>query len=79
MQIKPSAARNTKAKPLAAIRSLSKMPERFPFLDEEFVPRGKYRKMFLERWYLLLYQIREQKVYADYIVDCRQDYSWLIY
>jgi plasmid stabilization system protein ParE len=77
-QINPSAARNTKAKLLAAIRSLSTMPERFPFLDEEFVPRGKYRKMFVERWYLLLYQIKEQTVYVDYIADCRQDYGWLI-
>ncbi|MDR1328924.1 MAG: type II toxin-antitoxin system RelE/ParE family toxin [Oscillospiraceae bacterium] len=77
-QINPSAARDTKARLLAAIRSLSAMPERFPFLDEEFVPRGKYRKMFVERWYLLLYQIKEQTVYVDYIVDCRQDYGWLI-
>jgi plasmid stabilization system protein ParE len=77
-QINPSAARDIKTRLLAAIRSLSTMPERLPFLDEEFVPRGKYRKMFVERRYLLLCQIKEQAVYVDYIVDCRQDYGWLM-
>ncbi|MDR1192642.1 MAG: type II toxin-antitoxin system RelE/ParE family toxin [Peptococcaceae bacterium] len=77
-RVSPSAARDTKAKLLAAIRSLSDMPERFPFLDEEAVPRGKYHKMFVEQWYLLLYQIKDQTVYVDYIADCRQDYGWLI-
>jgi len=28
--------------------------------------------------YLILYQIKGQMVYVDYIVDCRQDYEWLI-
>jgi plasmid stabilization system protein ParE len=77
-QVSPSVARDTKKKLLSAIRSLSEMPERFPFLDEEFVPRGKYHKMFIKRWYLLLYQVKDQTVYIDYIVDCRQDYAWLI-
>jgi len=34
--------------------------------------------MFVEKWYLILYQIKEQTVYVDYIVDCRQNYSWLV-
>jgi len=76
--VSPPAARETSKKLIAAIRSLAKMPERFPFLDEEFVPRNKYRKMFVENWYLVLYQIKNNTVYVDYIVDCRQDYSLLI-
>ena len=76
--VSPAAAREVKSKLLAAMRSLSKMPERFPFFDEEHVPRGKYHKMFVENWYLVLYQIKDQTVYVDYIVDCRQDYGWLI-
>jgi plasmid stabilization system protein ParE len=77
-QVSPAAARDTKGKLLTAIRSLKEMPERFPFLEEEFVPRGKYHKMFVERWYLLLYQIKDRTVYVDCIVDCRQDYSRMI-
>ena len=77
-QISPSAAREVKTRLLAAIRSLSNMPERFPFFDNEFVPRNKYHKMFVEKWYLILYQIKDNMVFVDYIIDCRQDYSWLI-
>lgn len=61
-----------------AIRSLKEMPERFPFLEAEFIPYNKYHKMFVEKWYLILYQIKDQTVYVDYIVDCRQDYGWPI-
>ena len=60
------------------IRSLHKMPERYPFLYAEFIPSNKYHKMFVERWYLILYQVKDQTVYVDYIVDCRQDYGWLM-
>ena len=77
-KVSPSAAHDTKIRILAAIRSLSKIPERFPFFDEEYIPRGKYHKMFVENWYLVLYQIKDQTVYVDYIVDCRQDYGWLM-
>ncbi len=77
-QVSPSAARETKTGILAAIRSLSKMPERFPFLDEEYIPRGKYHKMFVEKYYLVLYQIKDNLVLVEYVVDCRSDYSWLI-
>jgi plasmid stabilization system protein ParE len=48
-EVSPSAAREAKTRILAAIRSLSKMPERFPFLDEETIPRGNYHKMFVEK------------------------------
>ena len=77
-QVNPAAARDTKKRLLTAIRSLSHMPERFPYLDEEFVPRGKYHKLFVDNWYLILYQIKGATVYVDCIVDCRQDYGWLI-
>jgi hypothetical protein len=63
---------------IKAIKSLQQMPERFPFLRDEFIPSNKYHKMFVEKWYLILYQIKNQTVYVDYIVDCRQDYQWLI-
>ena len=28
--------------------------------------------------YMLIFQIADDVVYADYVVDCRQDYGWLI-
>lgn len=74
----PEAARSTKNDLLQAIRSLVRMPERFPFLDAEFIPPNKYHKMFVEKRYLVLYQIQDEMVYVDYIVDCRQDYRWLV-
>ncbi|KJS21720.1 MAG: plasmid stabilization protein [Clostridiaceae bacterium BRH_c20a] len=77
-QKSPSAARKLKNELMDAIRSLHQMPERFSFLEAEFIPPNKYHKMFVEKWYLILYQIKDQTVYVDYIVDCRQDYGWLV-
>ncbi len=77
-QKNPTAARKVKTHLLDAIRSLHQMPERFPFLEAEFIPPNKYHKMFVEKWYLILCQIKNQTVCVDYIVDCRQDYGWLM-
>ncbi len=74
----PASARSAKNELMKSIRSLSIMPERFPFLDGEFVPFNKYPKMLAVSQYLILYQIKDQTVYVDYIVDCREDYGWLI-
>lgn len=62
---------------MTAMRSLSQMPQRFPFFEEPYITPNKYRKMFIEKWYLVLYQIQDDVVYVDYILDCRKDYSWL--
>ncbi len=77
-QKSPSAARKVKNDLLDAIRSLNQMPERYPFLNAEFIPANKYHKMFIKKCYLILYQIKDQTVYVDYILDCRQDYWWLM-
>lgn len=77
-QKSPIAARKIKNDLMDAIRSLYQMPELFPFLEAEFIPPNKYHKMFVEKWYLILYQIKDQTVYVDYIVDCRQNYGWLV-
>jgi len=74
----PAAARKAKNDLVDAIRSLSIMPERFPFLTAEFLPPNKYHKTFVEKHYLILYQIKDQTVFVDYIVDCRQDFEWLV-
>lgn len=76
--VNPEAARKAKETIIKAVRSLAFMPGRFPFFDEEYVSPNKYHQMFVEKWYLILYQIKDDTVYVDYIVDCRQDYGWLI-
>ncbi len=48
-QKSPAAARKVKNELLDAIRSLHQMPERFPFLEAEFIPPNKYHKMFVEK------------------------------
>jgi len=77
-QKSPSAAREMKVKILTAVRALSNMPERCPFFNGEFVPRNKYHKLVVDNRYLTLYQIKDQIAFVDYIIDCRQDYSWLV-
>ena len=72
-----NAAEAAKNRIITAIRSLSEMPERFSFFNEQFIPPNKYHKMFVQNWYLVLYQIQDDTVYVDYILDCRKDYTWL--
>lgn len=77
-QVSKEAAIGKKKALIAAMRSLEHMPQRFPFFEEAHIPPNKYHKMFVERWYLVLYQIRDETVYVDYILDCRKDHTWLI-
>ena len=73
------AARNLQQRFIAALRNLERLPARFPFFNEPYIPNNKYHKMFVEKWYLILYQIKDTTVYVDYVLDCRQDYRWLIH
>ncbi len=57
---------------------LAVMPERHPWLEHEAIPFQKYRKLLFEKHYLALYEVRGSIVYITAIVDCRQDYGWLI-
>ena len=59
-------------------KSLEQFPERSPWLTDPMIPAGKYRKLLLEKRYLLVYQIKENTVYVDAFLDTRQDYSWLL-
>lgn len=78
-QVNKDAAAVKKKQILTALHSLSEMPQKFPFFEEMHIPPNKYHKMFVEKWYLILYQIQDDTVYVDYIIDCRKDYQWLIY
>jgi plasmid stabilization system protein ParE len=77
-QVNSEAAATKKKQIMSALRSLSQMPERFPFFEEIYIQANKYHKMYIEKWYLVLYQIKDNIVYVDYILDCRKDYGWLI-
>lgn len=76
-QVSKNAAVAKKKELMTAMGSLSQMPQRFPFFEEMYITPNKYHKMFVEKWYLILYQIQDDTVYIEYILDCRRDYSWL--
>lgn len=77
-QVNQKAAVTKKKQLINAMRSLSEMPQRYPFFEAMYIPPNKYHKMFVEKWYLILFQIKDDTVEVDYIIDCRQDYSWLV-
>ena len=62
----------------AAARSLEQMPRRCPWLEGDYIPRGVYRYRLFAEHYMIVYQIEDDTVYADYVLDCRQDYGWLL-
>ena len=76
--VSKEAARKKKKELVSAIRSLSHYPERYPYFEEPYIPSNKYHKMFVKEWYLVLYQIKDNTVYVDVILDCRKDYNWLL-
>lgn len=75
-KVNANAARELRKTILEEIRSLSAMPERFPYLDENN-RRNNYRKMVIPNWYLVIYLVTDDTVYVEYILDGRQYYSWL--
>ena len=77
-QVDKQAATAKKKEIMTAMRSLSQMSQRFPFFEELYITPNKYHKMFVEKWYLVLYQIQDDTVYVDYILDCRKEYNWLV-
>lgn len=77
-QVNKPAAIKLKDRLVAEMRSLQEMPQRYPFFHENYIPQNKYHKLYVENCYLVLYQIKDDTVFVDWIVDCRQDYQWLI-
>ena len=54
------------------------MPQRCARFRGEYIPSDKYRFLLFEKRYMLLFQVIEDTVYVDYVLDCRKEYSWLI-
>ncbi len=71
-------AQSVKTEIIKALNSLAVLPERFPFLEGEFIPYNKYRKMVVLKRFLVIYQLKAETVYVDFVLDCKQDYGWLI-
>lgn len=63
---------------LADIESLGDNPQRYPAYENQFISDTPYRKMLSSKRYLIIYEVSECTVFVDYIVDCRQDYEWLL-
>lgn len=59
-------------------RSLETIPDRNPWLSDPSLPISKYRKLIFSKRYLIIYQIKKDKVFVDYVLDCRKDYGWLL-
>lgn len=77
-KVSPEAADNLRAEIIEASRSWQSLPERNLELYDPMLPTNKYRKMIISKRYILVYQIKAEAVYIDYILDCRQDYQWLM-
>ena len=77
-RVAPDAAKRLHKELISEIESLAFMPESFPWLYHELLPKNKYRKKLAAKRYLLIYQIKGNTVYLDYILDCRLDYRNLL-
>lgn len=77
-QVSIQAADKLRRDVVEAAKSLQEFPERGSWLTDPLLPANKYRKLLVDKRYLLIYQIKDDTVYIDYILDCRQDYGWLI-
>lgn len=78
VEVNIEAAEKLREEMIEASKSLQYFPERNPRLSDKALTGNKYRKMIISKRYLLIYQIRDGTVYIEYILDCRQDYRWLL-
>lgn len=62
-----------------AATSLENMPHRCPWFEQPYIPHNKYRSLLFGKRYQMLFQIKDETVFVDYVLDCRQDYQWLLY
>ena len=77
-QVSLQAADKLRAKIIEAAKSLENFPERNSWLLDAVLLARKYRKMIISKRYLIIYQIKADTVYVEYVLDYRQDYQWLL-
>ena len=56
---------------------LEEMPERCAFYENPYIRFGKYRKLALGNYLLILFQIQGKKVYIELIIDARAENKYL--
>lgn len=78
-QISPEAANRMTAEFQKTASSLESMPQRCSWLSGDYIPKNTYRFILFEKRYMIVFQIIDDVVYVDFVIDCRQDYGWLIY
>lgn len=59
------------------VGSLDTMPQRCPWLNSDDLPGNMYRYILFEKRYMAVFRILSNVVLIEYVIDCRQDYSWL--
>ena len=59
------------------INSLVFMPKRCAVFKADMIPRNSYRYIIFEKKYCALFQIKDNTVFVDYVIDCREEYGWL--
>ncbi|MDP3486719.1 MAG: type II toxin-antitoxin system RelE/ParE family toxin [Bacillota bacterium] len=77
-QVSSQGVDNLRVQIIEAARSLAQFPERHPWLADPMLPAHKYRKMVINKRYILVYQIKDTTVHIDYVTDCRREYQWLL-
>lgn len=78
-QVSKPAANRLKKEFVISAKSLKELPHRCPRLSFDGVTHSNYRKLIFEKYYILIYQISNNIVYIEYVVDARQDYQWLLH
>ena len=76
--VSATAAKKLLGEILDDIASLSEHPMRFPIYQNQFIAESRYRRMLSAKRYLVIYEIDRSTVFVDFIVDCRQDFEWMI-
>jgi len=77
-QVSEAAANRLTEEFVKETKTLEIVPERCPWLFDPNIQDHKYRKLIFEKHYMLLFQVIDAVVYVDAMMDCRQDYSWLL-
>lgn len=72
-----AAARRLYKKMIQAVKALNTFPERYPVFEQHNLS-FHFRKMFVPNWYLVIYEISNDTVKIQYMIDCRQENSWLL-
>ena len=61
-----------------SIKKIEADPKSYPFFSGDYIPNNKYRKYVVSKRYIIIYQVIEDIISIDYVVDTRTDYSWLL-